>query len=53
MKEETLSPSEIIFQDGDESLNIYFITKGNVIICDGETQIIYKELIVMFINYID
>jgi hypothetical protein len=46
MNEETVNPNEIIFSAGDKSEALYFITKGNVFICDSETKILYKELLV-------
>lgn len=48
MKEETVNPNELIFSVGDESNSLYFITRGNVIICDTETKILYKELSVYY-----
>jgi hypothetical protein len=44
MKDETLNPNEIIFDKGQDSNRLFFITKGKVIICDSDTKIIYKEL---------
>jgi CRP-like cAMP-binding protein len=44
MKEETLNPSDMIFQQGDLSLRIYFINSGVVTLYDQDTKIIYQEL---------
>jgi potassium voltage-gated channel Eag-related subfamily H protein 6/hyperpolarization activated cyclic nucleotide-gated potassium channel 2 len=44
MREDTYNPNEIIFQSGDYSNALFFITKGVVQICDQETNIVFKDL---------